>query len=580
MQLIIRKNIKILYTILYTLGIFFSPHAQTLSGKVVDERSSGIEGALVEIANADMSTKTGYDGSWSISIPVGFEDQLINRQSVPAFAFKGNILYFVVKDKFEDINVNIFTTNGRLVYKAVDRQLSKGFYALNPVTRDLNSNMNYVMKVRTGSGIAHFKLHFGNRSDLSEAFLRKTSEADIKNKVGLAKKTAVIDTVKASKAGYTSDSKTIESYNESSITLTLKTITADYHLDPPNPCYNQFTVEGCVDGDASSTCGGKCVVANACSPPEDPNKADKPMTFICPRFMLFSSAMIQAAKDDAELYGWGNTDDPPFNYAIVGHDADPGGLDDGESSCCQCYQLIYETPEPSSPQPPELPYPKSLVVQSFNTAASGPTGFDVFMGAGGYGAFNACYNDPEFDNTSQFGVFIYDGYPYQNPWGGGISFLRYQEECYPEWPPTVGNLQSSACQDKIKQLCNQAQVNASQTITEDTRRSCIQTNKVESLYHQNWEVRAKRVQCPYNLTRVTGCRLLEDHLPMPLPKVQTPSDADANGTFSSGYHTTTMQDCCKPTCAWKDWVTGKGLPADGEWNSFYSCDKNGNPITK
>jgi hypothetical protein len=295
--------------------------------------------------------------------------------------------------------------------------------------------------------------------------------------------------------------------------------------------------------------------------------------------MLFSTEMTQAAKDDAVLYGWGDSDDPPFNYGVVGHDADVGGLDDGESSCCQCYQIVYVKPEPSSPQPPDLPYPKPLIVQSFNTAASGPKGFDVFMGAGGYGAFNSCYNDPAFSNTTKFNEFIYDKFPYQNPGSGGISFLRYPE-CIKGWPPTIDGVLSTACQEKIKQMCDQALVNASAQVTEDTRRSCIICNQLESLYHQNWDVMVKRVRCPENLTRVTGCRLKEEKLPLPLPAVQTPSQAKTNGTFKDGYHTTTMQDCCKPTCAWTDWTVGKKLPVDGEWNSFYSCDKNGKPFTK
>jgi hypothetical protein len=196
-----------------------------------------------------------------------------------------------------------------------------------------------------------------------------------------------------------------------------------------------------------------------------------------------------------------------------------------------------------------------------------------------YGAFNSCYKDPAFPNTTKFDEFIYDGFPYQNPGSGGIPFLRCQK-CLKGWPVTAEGVQSAACQDKIKQLCNQALVNGSPQITEDTRRTCIETNKPESLYHQNWDVWAKRVRCPDNLTRVTGCRLKEEKLPLPLPTVKTPDDAKKNGSFSDGYHTTTMQDCCKPTCAWADWVVNYKLPADGEWNSFYSCDKNGVPITK
>jgi hypothetical protein len=203
------------------------------------------------------------------------------------------------------------------------------------------------------------------------------------------------------------------------------------------------------------------------------------------------------------------------------------------------------------------------------------------MAAGGYGAFNACYKDAEFSNTTKFNEFMYDKFPYQNPGSGGISFLRYPE-CIKGWPPTVEGVLSAACQDKIKQMCDQALMSASPQITEDTRRSCIECNKLTSLYHQNWQVMVKRVRCPENLTRVTGCRLSEPSLSLPLPKIRTPEQAKTDPTFKSGYHTTTMQDCCKPTCAWQDWVTGSNykLPADGEWNSFYSCDKNGVPLTK
>jgi hypothetical protein len=41
-----------------------------------------------------------------------------------------------------------------------------------------------------------------------------------------------------------------------------------------------------------------------------------------------------------------------------------------------------------------------------------------------------------------------------------------------------------------------------------------------------------------------------------------------------------MQDCCKPTCAWTDWIEGQGLVPDGDFNTFYSCDQNGVPITQ
>jgi hypothetical protein len=120
----------------------------------------------------------------------------------------------------------------------------------------------------------------------------------------------------------------------------------EYQVNPPDPCTNQFFVSGCVNGNTTSACGGRCTVANACSPPEDPGKSNLPKTFACPRFMLLGAEMAQAAADDAQSLGWGNPDDPPFNYAVAGHDPDTGGIDPGvTSTCCQCYQLVFETQE-------------------------------------------------------------------------------------------------------------------------------------------------------------------------------------------------------------------------------------------
>jgi hypothetical protein len=568
------ENIKRIVILLFVSGILFLSYA--LQGIVTDGNDTGIEGASIELINMAFSTTSAADGTWSIDVPIGVKRH-IKKEPTYTPMFDGGSLHFIVAADDEPVNLSVYGLAGRHLYTVLNRQCTAGFYRLNVLKSSLSAGM-YAVRLQIGDEITFFRAPVPNNSLLFSQ-VGNTEQSGFGDRLG--KNLVTIDSVRVSKAGFAPASVPVGSYDDS-LTIVLESLTPSYYLNPPDPCCNQFHVDSCIPGDPNSACGGNCIVANACSPPEDASKADLPKTFICPRFMLFSTEMLEAAKDDAKLYGW-EGEEPPFNYGVVGHDPDQGGLDDGPSSCCQCYQIVYVEPEPSSPQPPELPYPKPLIVQSFNTAASGPKGFDVFMGAGGYGAFNACYDDPAFGNTTNFDEFIYDEYPWQNPGGGGISFLRYETECRAgEWPPTIAALQSSACQDKIEEMCNQAYVAASKQITEDTRRSCIETNKVESLYHQNWKVMAKRVRCPDNLTRVTGCRLVEEHLPLPIPSVQTPDDAIAEGSFSDGYHTTTMQDCCKPTCAWQDWVVGDNykLPADGEWNSFYSCDKNGVPITK
>ncbi len=80
-----------------------------------------------------------------------------------------------------------------------------------------------------------------------------------------------------------------------------------------------------------------------------------------------------------------------------------------------------------------------------------------------------------------------------------------------------------------------------------------------------------RVECPANLTRVTGCKLNSQGLPAADPSAKDASTAQSG--FRSGYTTTTMQDCCRPTCAYPANVQG----ADASYSVYYTCDRAGTP---
>ena len=146
--------------------------------------------------------------------------------------------------------------------------------------------------------------------------------------------------------------------------------TGSYALPPPDHCTNQYYVEGCIRGDASSECGGVCEPPSA---GHNEGKTGEP-GYICPRFMLFADEMRQAALDDAATYGWASDGTSPFEYAVVGHDNDSAVLDDpaGASVCCQCYQLIPYLPDEAQVienGASAVPLPKPLIVQAFNTGA-------------------------------------------------------------------------------------------------------------------------------------------------------------------------------------------------------------------
>ena len=162
---------------------------------------------------------------------------------------------------------------------------------------------------------------------------------------------------------------------------------------------------------------------------------------------------------------------------------------------------------------------------------------------------------------------MYSTYPSTGePSGGGIKATS-----------TAGctgmgaSLSSDACVSAVTNACEMIKASSSY-VQQTTQTSCIETNLAQSLYHENWNVKAQRVECPQHLTEVTGCRLNSQGLPNPDPTIQTAAQASS----WSSYGTTTMQDCCKPSCAWPTNVSN----TQGGWSTFYQCRSDGTPMTK
>ena len=314
------------------------------------------------------------------------------------------------------------------------------------------------------------------------------------------------------------------------------------------------TTSSCSNGtkDGSETgvdCGGSCAacVTYVTGQPksEDTLKSacDGGDGYICPRFMLFSPEMLQAEKDDAADNGWPSD---AFNYGVA--------TLDGEA-CCSCFQVVYD--KPTYLKTTTIKPPKPLIVQMFNTGAGGHV--DVFMGKGGMGAFQAgC--------PRMYATFPDIG---ENPWNGGIRASNLSA-CGTE----ASDLSSTTCTSAIKAECDKIQ-GASTAVTSTTQTSCVRANSAESYYHENWNIKVRKVACPTHLTEVTGCKPNEDSsLPKVDPKVQTVSQATGSGWQDK--QSTSMQDCCKPSCSW----SGKTSNMKAGWESLYTCTKEGSPITK
>ncbi len=292
---------------------------------------------------------------------------------------------------------------------------------------------------------------------------------------------------------------------------------------------------------------------------------------------------MQAAKDD-----W-STNTPPFNYAIVGHNLDTGRIDgDAGSVCCQCYELVFANPGKSSSPDGDneactsgnaecdagsaIAIPPPLIVQAFDVGATSQS-FDVFMGAGGFGAFDACY--PAGGQSDPTNLYMYTNFPAAGAPPGGLKVSTTTACKDNEQHITTATLNSPACQAFIDAGCSQIQA-ASPTIQDVTVRSCFRANDPNALYHLNWQVYAKRIECPSHLTEVTGCQLAPQGLPTAQPNI-TAAQASQDSSWLT-YWTTQMQDCCMPSCAAVQEVEPNATV--GLYNTFYSCDHNGNPNTQ
>jgi len=317
-------------------------------------------------------------------------------------------------------------------------------------------------------------------------------------------------------------------------------------------------------------CGGSC---GACpsykiNPPVannntksicDPNMPQQ--AYMCARSMAFSPEFKTAEADDFP----GTAANPAFVYAVVGHDAEGGdGIDSSNpgTGCCQCYQLIFTTPKDAVTS---VSTPKPMIVQAFNTGVDGSgKDFDIYMGSGGEGSNTSGCSGGQNK--------LYSAYPsIGQAFNGGIR-PQNVSQCSGTSGLSGASIAGSACQSAIASDC-QMITSTNMSVQSTTQASCEETNEPQSLYHINWNVLAKRVECPANLTQVTGCKLNSQGLPAPDPTAVDSASA-AGKNFISGYTTTTMQDCCRPTCAY----SGTNVQgADNSFNRFYVCDASGNP---
>jgi hypothetical protein len=258
--------------------------------------------------------------------------------------------------------------------------------------------------------------------------------------------------------------------------------------------------------------------------------------------MMLSDDMILASTYDG-LNG-------DFLYATAGSASD--------SDCGACFQIkLLDAEQQWNPNF------KQLVVQVINSGFDVmPNQFDIFMGAGGFGYFTACNSDCT-SHACQGGTCaqpMYEGT--FNQW----TDSKYYDPnvCYSGGIKWLNDDNNTKLLDRCEGLDNYETYYRSNV----TRDSCYRTNTQS--YHQNFvSIDVLRVKCPDGLIRLTGMSR-DDNDNYPSVSITNNLSDKCRGDRSQGrYCITTMQDCCKPSCAWSN----KGGVSD--WSRVDTCDHNG-----
>ena len=268
----------------------------------------------------------------------------------------------------------------------------------------------------------------------------------------------------------------------------------------------------------SSACGNGWM--NSAGPAE--------YAYACPQMAMLSSEMIDAAARDFPHQ--------PFVFATAGGEKD--------DECGKCYQVRLLDAERENLEEEPL----FLLVQIINSGWDVlPHQLDVFMGGGGFGYFTACNADCGSracnGGTCRPGGAMFSGsfedwidaeFDDPNPcYSGGVKWLGADlPTLYDKCGRLVGNTSESV---------------AARAILE----SCVATNSRK--LHQNFvSTRSTRVRCPPSLVTLTWMQREDDTL-YPVADPSLPLPLECNGDRNQGrYCMTTMQDCCKPSCAWSN----------------------------
>ncbi len=193
-----------LSALIFILIFDLSISAQTITGKVVDKRSKGIEGATVSLKVKGYSTTTDATGAFSLNaVGVVVPNTVFNTNR--DLFLNGRYLLFINKSP-EELKIELFDINGKKTMPLFRRIFNEGAFSL-PLFSLINSKMaNGLFIVRIVKGDKIYTLPFSNISGLNSGTFAFASDNEFS-----ANKLATADSLIISKEKYITVVKGVDS---------------------------------------------------------------------------------------------------------------------------------------------------------------------------------------------------------------------------------------------------------------------------------------------------------------------------------------------------------------------------------
>lgn len=232
---------RLVLSVLVFIGLTFNQTVNAnISGKVSDEAGGAIKGATLKLVSSGATATTGADGMYTLTT-TDVKTLLASQLKNTGITLQKGFLNFSLPEAAQ-VKYEIFDVKGNLLGKKVLKNAQKGIYRFN-IAENIRTAALLIIRASIGSEEMTFNYLPLDRKNAVHA--QNWFSTPVSG--GLAKITAVADTIKVTANGYNEQAVAITSY-DIGVNVTMKAVTTG------GDC-GEFTLKSGKTSTAISTVG-------------------------------------------------------------------------------------------------------------------------------------------------------------------------------------------------------------------------------------------------------------------------------------------------------------------------------------